>query len=144
MLQSNIVERINEDTDRDGVLDIYWATEPFEDVNGDGKWNDNEWFGDINGNNTYDEVLDWDVDGDNDKRNEDLNGNGILDTYTPDKPITGIDDPQDMFHDKNNNDYVDESERDWNGDGVIDEYDQNYFWMPWADIPDEGFKHHGN
>ena len=143
-LQSNIVERINEDTDRDGVLDVYWSTEPFEDLNGDNVWNQGEWYGDINGNGSYDEDLDWDVDGDNDKRNEDLNGNGILDAYTPNKPITGIDDSQDMFHDENNNDYVDESERDWNNDGSIDDYDKNYFWMPWADIPDEGFKHHGD
>jgi len=142
-LQSNIVERVNEDTDGDGQLDIYWSTEPFEDTNGNNKWNEGEWFGDINGNNVYDKELDWDVDGDGDNRNEDLNGNGILDIYTPDKPISGIDDPQDMFHDENNNDYVDESERDWNNDGVIDSYDRDYFWMPWADIPDEGFIHHG-
>ena len=144
MLQSNIVERINEDTDKDGVLDIYWSTEPFEDLNGDNIWNEGEWFGDINQNEVYDKELDWDVDGDGDKRNEDLNGNGKLDSYTPGQPISGIDDPQDMFHDNNNNDYVDESERDWNNDGVIDNYDRDYFWMPWADIPDEGFKHHGD
>lgn len=143
-LKSNIVERINEDTDRDGVLDVYWATEPYEDTNGDGQLNEGEWWGDLNGNNIYDENLNWDVDGDNDNRNEDLNGNGILDNYTPGKAISGIDDSQDMFHDENNNDFVDESERDWNNDGVIDVYDEKYFWMPWSDIPDEGTKHSGD
>jgi len=67
---------------------------------------------------------------------EDLNGNGILDAYTPNVSIHGYDDSQDMFHDRNNNDYVDESEGtfDNNNDGVIDEND----WLSWKDIPSEG------
>ena len=140
MLESNIIERLNEDTDRDGTLDLYWGTEPFEDLNGNSIWNNGEWYSDLNGNGTYDLNLDWDVDGDGDKRNEDLNGNGVLDSYSPGSSLTGIDDPSDMFHDSNHNNYVDESERDWDGDG-IDDYDRRFFWMPWADIPDEGFKH---
>ncbi len=140
MLESNIIERLNEDTDRDGTLDLYWGTEPFEDLNGNNIWNNGEWYSDLNGNGTYDLNLDWDVDGDGDKRNEDLNGNGVLDSYSPGSSLTGIDDPSDMFHDSNHNNYVDESERDWDGDG-IDDYDRRFFWMPWADIPDEGFKH---
>ena len=140
MLESNIIERLNEDTDRDGTLDLYWGTEPFEDLNGNNIWNNGEWYSDLNGNGTYDLNLDWDVDGDGDKRNEDLNGNGVLDSYNPGSSLTGIDDPSDMFHDSNHNNYVDESERDWDGDG-IDDYDRRFFWMPWADIPDEGFKH---
>ena len=141
MLESNIIERLNEDTDGDGILDLYWGTEPFEDIDGNSRWDDGEWYSDLNGNGIYDKNLDWDVDGDGDKRNEDLNGNGVLDNYNPDNALTGFDDPSDMFHDKNHNNYVDESERDWNGDGVIDDYDRRFFWMPWADIPDEGFKH---
>jgi len=141
MLESNIIERLNEDTDGDGILDLYWGTEPFEDIDGNSRWDDGEWYSDLNGNGIYDKNLDWDVDGDGDKRNEDLNGNGVLDNYNPDNSLTGFDDPSDMFHDKNHNNYVDESERDWNGDGVIDDYDRRFFWMPWADIPDEGFKH---
>ena len=140
MLESNIIERLNEDTDRDGTLDLYWGTEPFEDINGNNIWNNGEWYSDLNGNGTYDLNLDWDVDGDGDKRNEDLNGNGVLDSYSPGSSLTGIDDPSDMFHDSNHNNYVDESERDWDGDG-IDDYDRRFFWMPWSDIPDEGFKH---
>ena len=46
-----------------------------------------------------------------------------------------------MFHDNNHNGYVDESERDWDGNGVINELDQRYGWLDWSDIPDEGFKH---
>ena len=141
MLESNIIERLNEDTDGDGILDLYWGTEPFEDINGNSIWNNGEWYSDLNGNGIYDLNLDWDIDGDGDKRNEDLNGNGVLDNYNPNNSLTGIDDPSDMFHDANHNNYVDESERDWDGDGVIDDYDRRYFWMPWADIPDEGFKH---
>jgi len=141
MLESNIIERLNEDTDGDGILDIYWGTEPFEDIDGDNNWEPGEWYSDLNGNGAYDQNLDWDVDGDGDERNEDLNGNGILDNYNPDNSITGFDDPRDMFHDSNRNNYVDESERDWNGDGVMDDYDRRFFWMPWTDIPDEGFKH---
>ncbi len=141
MLESNIIERLNEDTDGDGHLDVYWGTEPFEDINGNNAWDEYEWYADLNNNGKYDKNLDWDVDGDGDNRNEDLNGNGVLDTYTPDASVTGFDDPQDMFHDANHNNYVDESERDWDGDGNVDDYDRRYFWMPWDDIPDEGFKH---
>ncbi len=141
MLESNIIERLNEDTDGDGILDLYWGTEPFEDLNGNNIWNNGEWYSDLNGNGTYDLNLDWDVDGDGDKRNEDLNGNGVLDNYSPGNALTGIDDPSDMFHDSNHNNYIDESERDWDGNGVIDDYDRRFFWMPWSDIPDEGFKH---
>ena len=88
----NIIERLNEDVNYNGVLD-------------DG---------------------------------EDLNGNGILDEYNPQTDIWGINDSQDMFHDENNNDFVDESENthDNNGDGVIDEND----WLSWNDIPSEGQK----
>ncbi len=141
MLESNIIERLNEDTDGDGILDLYWGTESFEDLNGNNHWDEGEWYSDLNGNGIYDQNLDWDIDGDGDNRYEDLNGNGVLDTYNPDNSISGFDDPSDMFHDANHNNYVDESERDWNGDGVIDDYDRRFFWMPWTDIPDEGFKH---
>ena len=73
---------------------------------------------------------------------EDLNGNGVLDSYDTDKEVWTIDDDQDMFHDKNNNDYVDESERDWDGDGDIDDLDKEN-WIHWVDFPvDEGFKHY--
>ena len=67
---------------------------------------------------------------------EDLNGNGNLDAYNPGLTINGYDDSQDMFHDSNNNDFVDESEGtfDNNGDGNIDEDD----WLSWKDIPSEG------
>lgn len=141
MLESNIIERLNEDTDGDGSLDVYWGTEPFEDMDGNSQWDVGEWYSDLNGNGTYDQNLDWDIDGDGDNRNEDLNGNGFLDSYNPDISLTGFDDPSDMFHDANHNNYIDESERDWDGDGVIDDYDRRYFWIPWSDIPDEGFKH---
>ncbi|MAE42141.1 hypothetical protein CMO93_00085 [Candidatus Woesearchaeota archaeon] len=140
-LESNIIERLNEDTDQDGYLDIYFATEPFIDLNGNGAWDEGEMFSDLNYNGFYDFDLDYDVDGDGDNRNEDLNGNGILDIYTPEKELSGFDDPQDMFHDNNHNGYVDESERDWDGNGVINELDQRYGWLDWSDIPDEGFKH---
>lgn len=140
-LTSNVIERLNEDTDMDGILDVYWATEQFEDLNGDGAWNAGEWFGDINGDGVYNLDLDWDVDGDGDRRNEDLNGNGILDSYTPDKELTNVRDPQDMFTDWDDNGYVDQSQRDWDGNGVEDEYDRDYFWMPWDAIPSEGFTH---
>ncbi|MQY72090.1 MAG: TonB-dependent receptor, partial [Dehalococcoidia bacterium] len=138
---SNVIERLNEDTDLDGVLDVYWATEPFEDLNGNNAWDEGEWYADLDKNGVYDYDLNWDVDGDGDNRNEDLNGNGLLDAYTPEKEVTTIDDDQDMFHDWNNNRYVDESERDWDGDGDIDEYDKRYFWIPWIEIKDEGFQH---
>ena len=140
-LESNIIERLNEDVDYDGVLDVYYATEPFIDVNGNGTQDGNEIFSDLNGNGIYDLDLAWDVDGDGDNRNEDLNGNGVLDFYNPEKDITGFDDPQDMFYDKNRNGFVDQSERDWDGDGDIDELDKRYGWLDWSDIPDEGFKH---
>lgn len=95
-LNNNIIERVNEDRNYNGVLD-------------DG---------------------------------EDLNGNGILDAYDADKAVWGFDDSQDMFHDSNNNDYVDESERDWDGDGDIDDTDRAN-WIDWVDFPvDEGFKHY--
>lgn len=84
MSNSNIIEKVNEDRNYNGVLD-------------DG---------------------------------EDLNGNGILDAYDADKKIWGYDDSQDMFHDENDNDIVDESE------GTGNEID-------WVDFPiDEGFKHY--
>ncbi len=73
---------------------------------------------------------------------EDLNGNGVLDAYDANNTIFGFDDSQDMFHDENDNDYVDESERDWNGDGVIDDVDKAN-WIDWVDFPiDEGFQHY--
>lgn len=140
-LESNIIERLNEDTDQDGILDIYYATEPFIDMNGNNRWDENEMFSDLNGNGMYDLDLDLDVDGDGDRRNEDLNGNGLLDVYTPEIEISGFDDPQDMFHDNNRNGFVDESERDWDGDGDIDELDRRFGWLDWSNIPDEGFRH---
>lgn len=73
---------------------------------------------------------------------EDLNGNGKLDAYNANEKIWGYDDPKDMFHDANNNDYVDESERDWNGDGKIDDVDKAH-WINWVDFPvDEGFTYY--
>ena len=94
--QTNIIERVNEDRNYNGLLD-------------DG---------------------------------EDLNGNGVLDDYDADEKIWGFDDSQDMFHDANDNDYVDESERDWDGDGDIDDLDKAN-WIDWVDFPiDEGFKHY--
>ncbi|OIO64666.1 MAG: hypothetical protein AUJ47_03530 [Candidatus Marinimicrobia bacterium CG1_02_48_14] len=73
---------------------------------------------------------------------EDLNGNGVLDAYNGNDSIWGFDDSKDMFHDANNNDYVDESERDWNNDGVIDDTDKAN-WIHWVDFPvDEGFTYH--
>ena len=75
----------------------------------------------VNEDRNYNGVLD---DG------EDLNGNGILDPYDADKPIWGFDDSQDMFHDENENDIVDESEDSENP-------------IQWVDFPiDEGFKHY--
>lgn len=73
---------------------------------------------------------------------EDLNGNGKLDAYNSQEKTWGYDDSKDMFHDANNNDYVDESERDWDGDGDIDDIDKKQ-WIDWVDFPvDEGFKHY--
>ena len=95
-LKNNIIERVNEDRNYNGILD----------------------------------------------EGEDLNGNGVLDPYDADAKIWGFDDGQDMFHDANDNDYVDESERDWDGDGDIDDLDKEH-WIDWVDFPvDEGFKHY--
>ncbi len=58
---------------------------------------------------------------------EDLNGNGILDPYNSNHKIWGVNDNYDLFHDRNNDDIVDESYVDKNGDGVIDKND----YMTW-------------
>ncbi|MBC8479047.1 MAG: TonB-dependent receptor, partial [FCB group bacterium] len=61
---------------------------------------------------------------------EDLNGNGILDPYNAYGTIWGTGDSQDMFHDRNNDDIVDESYWDHDGDGDIDDDD----YIDWNDM----------
>lgn len=85
MMNYNVDENINEDTDGDGHLDLF--------VDG------------------------LDVDGDGDKRHEDLNGNLEWD-WKRDGGNT------DLFYDENDNGYIDASE------GLP--RDQ---WVPWVDIP---------
>lgn len=95
-LTDNVIERVNEDRNYNGILDS----------------------------------------------GEDLNGNGVLDGYDPNQKIWGYNDSQDMFHDQNNDDIVDESVRDWTGDGKITAADSVHF-INWVDFPvDQGFTYY--
>ncbi|MBC8344198.1 MAG: hypothetical protein H8E61_09470, partial [Bacteroidetes bacterium] len=75
----------------------------------------------VNEDRNYNDLLD---DG------EDLNGNGILDPYHHGYEIEGARDSKDMFSDYNNDGIVDQSVRDNDLDGDIDEDD----WIYWDEV----------
>ncbi len=120
--------------DGDGVLDMFYESEPFTDWNGNGQWdfvdlNGNgimdsedprEDFEDINGDGIYSANINLDVDGDGDNRHEDLNNNyvldveGVFDSWYG----NGILDTEDL----NFNGVLDDGE-DLNGDGYIQSED---------------------
>ena len=88
--------------------------EPFVDANGDGIWNDAEEYDDANDNDEYDDGEEY----------WDTNDNGLLDDpedFT-DLNENGIWDPAEVIYDLNGNGEVDEEEEfeDTNGNGVWD------------------------
>ncbi|MBN1349781.1 TonB-dependent receptor [candidate division KSB1 bacterium] len=108
----NIDENINEDTDGDGHLDLYL----FEDATRDGRLDPGESWQDLNKNGIFDAGK-VDIDGDGDKRHEDVNGNLLWD-WKIDNGKT------DLFRDDNDNGYIDASEIRPRSE-----------WKEWEDLP---------
>lgn len=108
----NTRERINEDANGNGLLDM----EGYYDVDEapDNYWDLYDYYWDANGEKVW-----FDVNGNGSRDWEDLNGNGLWDwdEYGPD---------HDLFVDTNNDGYIDASQ----GEGV-DEDD----WIPWEELP---------
>ena len=117
-----------EDSDGDGILDLYITEEPYADWNGNGVHDEGEWYNDINGNGVYDDTpyeQDRDsngqiVESDGDGSNEDYNSNFILDSESEIDNWygNGALDTEDI----NGNGVLDDGE-DINGNGVLDTED---------------------
>ena len=123
-----------EDTDGDGILDLYIEYEPFADWNENGQHDEGEWYNDINGNGIYDDSpyeQDRDatgllIDPDGDGVNEDYNNNFVLDTEGALDSWygNGVLDTEDT----NGNGILDVGE-DLNGNGILDAEDVDVTWL---------------